>query len=62
VSRAGGRPAPTNSSGVVITPGGHFDAYTGPGFEVSSAAARDWFVEHLLTAAAVAAEETTAQA
>jgi hypothetical protein len=32
---------------LVIAPGGHFDAYTGPGFEVSSAAARDWFVEHL---------------
>jgi fermentation-respiration switch protein FrsA (DUF1100 family) len=32
---------------LVITPGGHFDAYTGPGFEISSAAARDWFVEHL---------------
>jgi fermentation-respiration switch protein FrsA (DUF1100 family) len=28
--------------------GGHFDAYTGAGFEVSSGAARDWFVEHLL--------------
>ena len=32
---------------LVIAPGGHFDAYTGPGFEVSSSAARDWFVEHL---------------
>jgi uncharacterized protein len=32
---------------IVIVPGGHFDAYTGPGFEISSAAARDWFVEHL---------------
>ena len=32
---------------LVIVPGGHFDAYTGPGFEISSAAARDWFVEHL---------------
>jgi hypothetical protein len=30
-------------------PGGHFDAYTGEGFEISSAAARDWYVEHLLT-------------
>lgn len=29
--------------------GGHFDAYTGPGFDISSGAARDWFVEHLLT-------------
>jgi fermentation-respiration switch protein FrsA (DUF1100 family) len=33
---------------LVLLPGGHFDAYTGPGFERSSAAARDWFVEHLL--------------
>jgi fermentation-respiration switch protein FrsA (DUF1100 family) len=32
---------------LVIVPDGQFDAYTGPGFEVSSAAARDWFVEHL---------------
>ena len=32
---------------IVIAPGGHFDAYTGPGFEITSAAARDWFVEHL---------------
>jgi fermentation-respiration switch protein FrsA (DUF1100 family) len=32
---------------LVIVPGGHFDAYTGPGFEISSSAARDWFVEHL---------------
>lgn len=30
-----------------LVAGGHFDAYTGPGFEVTSAAARDWFVEHL---------------
>ena len=28
--------------------GGHFDAYTGSGFEISSGAARDWFVAHLL--------------
>ena len=33
---------------LVILPGGHFDAYTGPGFEVSSAAARDWLVQHLM--------------
>ena len=33
---------------LVLLPGGHFDAYTGPGFEISSGAARDWFVEHLL--------------
>jgi fermentation-respiration switch protein FrsA (DUF1100 family) len=32
----------------VVLPGGHFDAYTGPDFELSSGAARDWFVEHLL--------------
>ncbi|HXV93779.1 MAG TPA: alpha/beta hydrolase [Pseudonocardia sp.] len=29
-----------------VLPGGHFDAYT-IGFEASSGAARDWFVEHL---------------
>ncbi|WP_354700701.1 Quorum-quenching protein AidA [Paraconexibacter sp. AEG42_29] len=33
---------------LVLLPGGHFDAYTGDGFERSSGAARDWFVEHLL--------------
>jgi pimeloyl-ACP methyl ester carboxylesterase len=32
---------------LVLLPGGHFDAYTGDGFTRSSAAARDWFVEHL---------------
>ena len=32
---------------LVTVPGGHFEAYTGPGFEISSAAARDWFVEYL---------------
>jgi uncharacterized protein len=31
---------------LVIMPGGHFDAYT-KGFDASSGAARDWFVEHL---------------
>src|SRR5919204_1453005 len=31
-----------------ILPGEHFEAYTGPGFELASAAARDWFVQHLL--------------
>ena len=36
---------------LVFVPGGHFDAYVGRGFEISSAAARDLFVEHLLTAA-----------
>jgi pimeloyl-ACP methyl ester carboxylesterase len=34
---------------LVLVPGGHFDAYVGRGFEISSAAARDWFAEHLLT-------------
>ncbi len=33
---------------LVLLPGGHFDPYTGPGFETSSAAARDWLVRHLL--------------
>jgi fermentation-respiration switch protein FrsA (DUF1100 family) len=33
---------------LVLLPGGHFDAYTGEGFEISSAAARDWFMQHLL--------------
>ena len=33
---------------LVTVPGGHFDAYTGRGFEITSAAARDWFVEHLV--------------
>jgi uncharacterized protein len=37
---------------LVLVPGGHFDAYVGHGFEISSGAARDWFVEHLLTAVA----------
>jgi uncharacterized protein len=32
---------------LVILPGGHFGAYTGPDFEVSSGAARDWLVQHL---------------
>lgn len=30
-----------------ILPGGHFEAYTGPGFDQASGAARDWFVQHL---------------
>lgn len=38
---------------LVTVPGGHFDAYTGEGFEITSGAARDWFVEHLLAGAAV---------
>ena len=33
---------------LVLVDGGHFDAYTGAGFEISSGAARDWFVEHLV--------------
>jgi hypothetical protein len=32
----------------VILPGGHFDAYTGPDFDLSSGAARDWLVQHLI--------------
>ena len=32
---------------LVILPGGHFDAYVGPGFQMASQAACDWFVEHL---------------
>jgi fermentation-respiration switch protein FrsA (DUF1100 family) len=42
---------------LVLVPGGHFDAYVGRGFEISSGAARDWFVEHLITAVAVPAQE-----
>jgi fermentation-respiration switch protein FrsA (DUF1100 family) len=47
---------------IVLVPGGHFDAYVGRGFEISSGAARDWFVEHLVTAAAVRAGEEAARA
>jgi fermentation-respiration switch protein FrsA (DUF1100 family) len=32
---------------LALLPGGHFDAYVGPGFELASGAARDWFVQHL---------------
>jgi dienelactone hydrolase len=32
---------------IVFLPGGHFDAYTGDGFTVTSQAARDWFLRHL---------------
>ena len=32
---------------LVVLPGGHFGAYTGPDFDVSSSAARDWLVQHL---------------
>jgi fermentation-respiration switch protein FrsA (DUF1100 family) len=37
---------------LVTLPGGHFDAYTGPAFQTSSHAARDWFAEHLLAGGA----------
>lgn len=33
---------------LAILPGGHFEAYTGSGFELASRAARDWFIQHLL--------------
>jgi hypothetical protein len=36
---------------LVLVGGGHFDAYVGEGFAISSTAARDWFCEHLMTAA-----------
>ena len=36
----------------VFVPGGHFAAYTGTGFQTASAAARDWFVRHLIDQAA----------
>jgi hypothetical protein len=32
---------------LVILPGGHFEAYVEPGFEMASGVARDWFVQHL---------------
>ncbi len=32
---------------IVFLPGGHFAAYTGTGFAVASAAARNWFTKHL---------------
>ena len=41
---------------LVLVPGGHFDAYVGEGFEISSGAARDWFVEHLGSSSTAAAE------
>lgn len=40
---------------LVLLPGGHFDAYVGKGFEISSGAARDWFVEHLVEASLASA-------
>jgi hypothetical protein len=33
---------------LVVLPGMHFEAYTGEAFAVSSAAQRDWFVQHLI--------------
>lgn len=32
---------------LLLLPGGHFEAYVSPAFEVSSPAQRDWFVQHL---------------
>jgi fermentation-respiration switch protein FrsA (DUF1100 family) len=32
---------------LVVLPGGHFGAYTGPDFDLSSSAARDWLLQHL---------------
>ena len=32
---------------IIVTPGGHFDLYAGPGFDRCAAAARDHFLEHL---------------
>lgn len=34
---------------LVVLPCGHFDPYTGDMFPLSAGAARDWFVDHLLT-------------
>ena len=42
---------------LVLLPSGHFEAYVGRGFEISSDAARDWFLEHLAIAAAVPMQE-----
>ncbi|MFC7648875.1 hypothetical protein ACFQX6_56920 [Streptosporangium lutulentum] len=33
---------------LILLPGGHFSVYTGEIFHLASAAARDWFAEHLL--------------
>ena len=32
---------------LLVLPGGHFEAYTGEPFRISSAAQRDWFKSHL---------------
>ncbi len=45
---------------LVLLPGGHFDAYTGEGFEQSSTAARDWFVQHLLHSGSEASQPAVA--
>jgi fermentation-respiration switch protein FrsA (DUF1100 family) len=37
-----------------LLPGGHFDAYTGSGFDQASNAACDWFVQHLVRARTLA--------
>ena len=42
---------------LVVVPGGHFDDYVGRGFEISSGAAREWFVEHLVAAVAAPSQE-----
>ncbi|MDQ6673589.1 MAG: alpha/beta hydrolase [Chloroflexota bacterium] len=33
---------------LTMLPGGHFDAYLGPGFDLASSAAAEWFVQHLV--------------
>ncbi len=38
---------------LLVLPGGHIDAYVGEAFRVSSAAQRDWFLEHLASAPAL---------
>jgi hypothetical protein len=40
---------------LVMIDGGHFDAYTGTGFEQSSTPALAWFTEHLSAAVPVGA-------
>src|SRR5438128_1133582 len=43
-----------------VLPTGHFDAYTGPGFEQASGAARSWFLQHLMPAQVTARALVTA--
>jgi len=38
-----------------LLPGGHFEAYVGPGFDQASSAARDWFLAHLVGSRTLAA-------